>query len=228
MRAAVFFDVDGTLVPRTSSSQYLAGFLGHLEELRRAEDAYAERRMDNRQVSVLDAAGWQGRTQDEVSDLLAGLPLVTGIREVVAWCRDHDVAPYLATLAWQPVGRFLCDEFDFAGACGPVLAHRNGVYTGGVDQHLDEFDKRDFALRVAADLGLPASACAAVGDSRSDLPLFTDVGFSIAFNADEALRAVATENVTGTDLRAVVEPLERWLGATQTSGWARPHRGCPE
>jgi phosphoserine phosphatase len=70
---------------------------------------------------------------------------------------------------------------------------------------------------VAADLGLPVSACAAVGDSRSDLPLFAEVGFSIAINADEALRAVATASVAGADLRAVVEPLERWLGATCTA-----------
>ena len=213
----MFFDVDGTLVPRSSSSQYLAGFLGHLEELRRAEAAYADGRMNNRQVSLLDAAGWQGRAQDEMSGLLAGLPLVTGIREVVAWCRGQKVAPYLATLAWEPVGRFLCDEFGFAGTCGPVLAHQDGVYTGGVDQHLDEFDKRDFALRVAADLGLPGSVCAAVGDSRSDLPLFDDVGFSIAFNASEALRAVATVSIDGADLRAVVEPLGRWLGTTSTA-----------
>lgn len=213
----MFFDVDGTLVPQTSSSQYLAGFLGHLEVLRRAEDAYADGRMDNRQVSLLDAEGWRGRTPDQVRDLLADLPLVSGIHEVVAWCRDHDVAPFLATLAWEPVGRFLCDTFGFAGAGGPVPGLRDGVYTGGVERHVDEFDKRDVALRAAAGLGLPASACAAVGDSRSDLPLFAAVGFSIAFNAGEALRAVATESVAGADLRAVVEPLERWLGATRSA-----------
>lgn len=212
----MFFDVDGTLVPRTSSSQYLAGSLGHLEVLRDAEDAYADGRMDNRQVSVLDAAGWRGCTPDQVRALLADLPLVTGIHEVVAWCREHDVAPYLATLAWEPVGRFLCEEFGFAGACGPVLAVRDGAYTGGVEGHLDEYGKRDFALRTAAGLGLPASACAAVGDSRSDLPLVADVGFSIAFNAGAALRAVATESVVSADLRAVVEPLARWLGAEHT------------
>jgi phosphoserine phosphatase len=212
----VFFDVDGTLVPRTSSSQYIASFLGHLEVLRRAEDAYAEGRMDNRQVSLLDAAGWRGRTPDQITDLLAELPLVTGIHEVVSWCREQDVTPYLATLAWEPVGRFLCKQFGFAGASGPRLAIRDGVYTGNVEQHFDEFDKRDFAIRKAADMGLPASACAAVGDSRSDLPLFADVGFSIAFNASKALRAVATACVSGPDLQAVIEPLERWLGVAPT------------
>jgi phosphoserine phosphatase len=38
---AVFFEVDGTLVPDTSSSVFLARFLGHGDELAKAEDAYA-------------------------------------------------------------------------------------------------------------------------------------------------------------------------------------------
>jgi phosphoserine phosphatase len=138
MRAAVFFDVDGTLVPGTSSSQHVAGHLGHREELRRAEDAYAEGRMDNDQVSLLDAAGWRGSTQGRVRELLVDLPLVDGIPEVVAWCRDRDVAPYLATLAWEPVGRFLCERFGFDGACGPRLGRRGEEYTGAVAAHLDE------------------------------------------------------------------------------------------
>ncbi|MFG2717969.1 hypothetical protein ACGFW5_06645, partial [Streptomyces sp. NPDC048416] len=54
----VFFDVDGTLVPGASSSVFLAGFLGHRDELTRAEDSYASGDLDNRQVSELDAKGW--------------------------------------------------------------------------------------------------------------------------------------------------------------------------
>ncbi|MFC5098584.1 hypothetical protein [Amycolatopsis plumensis] len=44
--------------------------------------------------------------------------------------------------------------------------------------------------------------CSAVGDSRSDLPLFAAVGTSIAFNATPAARVVATHVVDGPDLRA--------------------------
>jgi len=40
-------------------------------------------------VSVLDAAGWQGRSTAEIAGFLVDLPLVTGISKVVAWCRDH-------------------------------------------------------------------------------------------------------------------------------------------
>ncbi|HWI22797.1 MAG TPA: hypothetical protein VNT22_09315 [Baekduia sp.] len=45
--AIVFFDVDGTLVPETSSSQYLAGHLGHLTDLAVAEAAYAAGSLTN-------------------------------------------------------------------------------------------------------------------------------------------------------------------------------------
>jgi phosphoserine phosphatase len=91
---AVFFDIDGTLVPGTSSSLFLAGFLGHREELTEAEDAYAAGTVDNRQVSELDAAGWAGVPEKRVLGWLAGLPLVTGIAQTVPWCRRSGLGPY--------------------------------------------------------------------------------------------------------------------------------------
>lgn len=211
MRGAVFFDVDGTLVYGTSSSQHLAGYLGHADSLRELEDAYATKGMHNSEVAVHDARAYAGRTAADLRPWLQELPLVSGIQEVVGWCREQDLAPYLATLAWEPVGRYLCDTYGFAGACGPCLALVDDAYTGEVRKHFTEFDKRDFGLRTAADLGLRASDCAAVGDSRSDLPLFAEVGFSVGFNATQAVQEVATVSLSGADLRAVLEPLEGWL-----------------
>lgn len=118
---AVFFDVDGTLVPGTSSSAFLAGFLGHRDELTAAEDAYTRGAMDNRQVSELDAAGWAGVPEGWVAGWLDGLPLVPGITETVAWCRRNGLAPVLATLAWSPVGAHLSERFGFDAFSGPRL-----------------------------------------------------------------------------------------------------------
>ncbi|MFC7533161.1 HAD family hydrolase [Actinoplanes sp. GCM10030250] len=210
-RGAVFFDVDGTLVPGTSSGQHLAGLLGHVAALREAEAAYDAGTMTNQEASVIDARGWTGRTPAEVTAYLAGLPLVTGIDATVAWCRAHNLVPFLATLAWDVVGADLCRRFGFARACGPSLEVVRGSYTGRVLTHFDEWGKRDFARSAAAALGLDLSHCAAVGDSRSDLPLFADTGFSVAFNATPAARAAASARADGPDLRAVLPHLEHWL-----------------
>ncbi|GGR36421.1 hypothetical protein GCM10010168_63560 [Actinoplanes ianthinogenes] len=206
----VFFDVDGTLVPGTSSGQHLAGLLGHAEVVREAEDSYASGTLTNDEVCVIDARGWAQRTPGEVRGFLASLPLVDGITETVAWCREHRLVPILATLAWEPVGAHLCDRFGFDRSCGPRLEVVGGRYTGGVAATFDESGKRDFALAVAAELGVAPERCAAIGDSRSDLPLFASVGLAVAFNATEAARAAAHAAAAGPDLRAVLPHLDAW------------------
>jgi phosphoserine phosphatase len=89
MRGAVFFDVDGTLVPHTSSGQHLAESLGHAEVVRQAEAGYAAGILSNEQVCVLDARGWASRSPAEVRAFLETLPLVDGIAETVDWCHRH-------------------------------------------------------------------------------------------------------------------------------------------
>ncbi|MFE0422755.1 HAD family hydrolase [Streptomyces sp. NPDC058953] len=212
---SVFFDVDGTLVPGTSSSAFLAGFLGHRDELTRAEDAYASGELDNRQVSELDAKGWAGASETQVRDWLTGLPLVSGIKETVDWCRRHGLVPVLATLAWSPVGGYLMDRFGFHAFSGPRPETIDGRFTGRVAHHFDEYDKRDFALARARELGLSPASCAAVGDSRSDLPLFASVSLSVAFNASAGARAAASVAVDGDDLREVIPALSRLAGAAR-------------
>jgi len=204
VRGLVCFDVDGTLVPGTSSCAWVAAALGHEAELVAAEAAYAAGRMTNQEASVIDARGWAGHTKAEIEARLETLPLVAGIAETVAWCRGRGLRPVLTTLAWTPVGRMLAARFGFAAYCGPVPEAENGRYTGRVARHFDEFGKRDFALAQ----GFAPERCVAVGDSRSDLPLFAAVGMSIGFNASPDARAVATHLVDGADLRAIVPLLE--------------------
>ncbi|MER7403815.1 haloacid dehalogenase-like hydrolase [Streptomyces sp. NPDC000070] len=212
---AVFFDVDGTLVPGTSSSVFLAGFLGHRDELALAEDAYASGDLDNRQVSELDAKGWAGVSEGQVLGWLDGLPLVSGITETVGWCQRNGLVPVLATLAWSPVGGYLTDRFGFHAFSGPRLETDGTRFTGRVARHFDEYDKRDFALAQARKLGLAPRSCGAVGDSRSDLPLFASVALSVAFNASAGARAAATVTVDGGDLRGVLPALSRLVTTTR-------------
>lgn len=210
----MFFDVDGTLVPHTSSGQHLAESLGHAQVVRDAEAGYAAGTLTNEQVCVLDARGWASRTPAEVGGFLESLPLVDGIAETLAWCRRHRLAPILATLAWDAVGAYLCDRFGFDRYCGPRLEVINGRYSGNVAAYLDELGKRDFALGVAAGIGAEMRHCAAIGDGRSDVPLFTEVGMAVAFNATAAARAAAHASVDGNDLRNVLPALQAWLNET--------------
>jgi phosphoserine phosphatase len=78
-------------------------------------------------------------------------------------------------------------------------------------RHFDEWDKRDFARSVAAGCGLGLAQCAAIGDSRSDLPIFAEAGLSVAFNATAQVREVASVAVDGPELPAVLPALGQWF-----------------
>jgi phosphoserine phosphatase len=205
----MFFDVDGTLTP-TSSGQHLAEFLGHAKVIQEVQAGYGAGRLSSQEAAILEARGRASRTPTEVRGFLESLPLVDGIAETVLWCRRRGLAPVLATLAWDVVGTHLCDRFGFERSCGPSLEMVDGCYSGEVAEQFDELSKRDFALSMAAELGLDPR-CAAVGDGRSDVPLFSEVGLAIAFNATPAARAAADVAVDGTDLRAVLPLLDTWL-----------------
>lgn len=216
IRGAVFFDVDGTLTP-TSSGQHLAEFLGHAKVVQEVQAGYGAGTLSSQEAAVLEARGWATRTPMEVRGFLESLPLVYGIAETVLGCRRRGLAPVLATLAWDVVGAHLCDRYGFDRACGPRLELVDGRYSGEVAEQFDELSKRDFAVSVAAELGVDPKRCVAVGDGRSDVPLFAAVGLAIAFNATPEARAAAHVSIDGTDLRAVLPLLGAWLNAMPTS-----------
>jgi phosphoserine phosphatase len=216
--AAVFFDVDGTLVTGRSSGEYLARFLGHGDLVAAAYSDWDAGLLDGPAVELLDAKGWAGASRDAVREWLGGLPLVDGIPDVLDWCSRHDVLAALATLAWEPVGSYLCEVYGFAASCGPGLESADGHFTGRVASHFSEFAKRDFARELAASAGLSLAKCAAIGDSKSDVPLFREVGLAVAFNGDEHLAGLADVQLSGNDLRVVLPELEAWLPGLAAEG----------
>ncbi|CAM3139928.1 phosphoserine phosphatase [Arthrobacter ulcerisalmonis] len=194
-RGIVFFDIDGTLVPSMSSSSFLAKRFGHARVLDAAEQRYAEGELTNEEVSVIDAEGWRGTPMSTVAAWLEELPLIAGIDAVVAWCVQHDVEPVLASLAWQPVADAIAKRHGLTADGGPRVRVVGSDYDGTVAEHFNEYDKRDRALQFAAEHGVSIDHCCAIGDSRSDLPLFAAVPTSLALNAGAAARAAASAAV---------------------------------
>lgn len=212
-RGILFFDIDGTLVPSGSTGSFLAAHFGHQRELDEAEERYARGELTNQQVSEIDAAGWRGAEVRTVERWFEALPVITGIESVLSWCRAHRLEPVLASLAWEPVSRALAQRYGFTANGGPRPGLNHSVYNGTVAEHFDEYDKRDRALQLAAERGVPVTRCCAIGDSRSDIPLFRALPTSLALNASAAAREAATHAVDTDDLVAILPWLERWQHA---------------
>jgi HAD superfamily hydrolase (TIGR01490 family) len=209
-RPAAFFDLDRTLLSR-SSALALAG-------------PFRERGLISRR-QLAKAALWQlvfvarGASADTVRKaaedglmLLRGLP-VAELRDIVAGAmapvlrplvyaeplelasahRERGEPTYIVSAALQEVVDALAREIGFDGALGTVCAVEGGVYTGRPVRSLHGAAKADAVRELAATEGLDLAASTAYSDSHTDLPFLEAVGSPVAVNPDRALRRIARD-----------------------------------
>jgi phosphoserine phosphatase len=202
--AVIVFDLDGTLLPGTSVSAYLAGRMGHARELDELERRYRGGEIDNAAIAAMSAPWFAGVRPAEVAGLLRDAPWIPGIAETVAELRDRRALPLLATITWRFAADLVGGLFGFTAVSGTVMGMHEGVLTGEIERLCDEYGKRDLVRSWCAEHHVPMSRVAAVGDSRSDLPLFAVAGFSLALNPTPDARAGADRAVDTEDLRDVL------------------------
>ena len=91
-------------------------------------------------------------------------------------------------------------------SCRPFLDYINLVeeITGEIEKYCTELDKLQFFLSTCHTRRIALSDTLAIGDSRSDHPIFRKAGISIALNADKETKALATHSLDTKDLLDVL------------------------
>ena len=211
----VAFDLDGTLVPKTTVCLHLAPWVGH-HGIGDLERLYAEGQITNTEVAEIDAPFYKNKRRSDAWRQLDQLRLIDGVTDTIAWLKDRSLIPVVATITHRFAADFLCDRYGFAAASGCEMDEsEDGVLLGTIARHFDAEDKVTFVAEIAQDLGLGFEHVVAVGDSTSDLPLFDAAGLSIALNASDNARAAADAQVDTDDLRDVLPLIERYFSSDE-------------
>jgi phosphoserine phosphatase len=205
----VVFDLDGTLLRHTTVTLLLAEHLGQVETINELERAFAAGEITNRAIADASAASYADRTTSEITSVLAAASWIDGIDETLLTLTQSGTHVLLATITWRFAAEFLQERHGFAAVSGTELPIADGVVTGHVSRYFDEHDKLRFVQEWCAQRSIPLADVAAVGDSRSDLPLFRQAGRSIALNATPDARHAATRVIDTDDLRDVLPFLAR-------------------
>jgi HAD superfamily hydrolase (TIGR01490 family) len=208
VRAAAFFDLDRTLISRSSSLALAGTFRGRGLIGRRqvAKAAIAQR------VFARFGAGQSrvGQTADSAMSVLRGLP-VTLMREIAAeaWepvlrplvyrealelAEDHRARGepvFIASAALQEVVEEISRRLGFDGAIASRAEVQDGAYTGRLDRRLYGQAKADALIELATAEGIDLSSSTAYSDSYSDVPFLEAVGHPVVVNPDRALRHLA-------------------------------------
>lgn len=204
----VVFDLDGTLLRGTTVSLLLAQWVGRASEIAELERAFSAHEISNSVVADTSAAWLSGRSVPETWGVLADGPWIQGMTETFRALTAARVSLLLGTITWSGAAEMLRQRHGFAAASGTEMQTVDGVLSGVVSRYFDEHDKLRWVEDWCAQNGYSMSQVAAVGDSRSDVPLFHGVGLSIALNATPDARAAATHALDTEDLRDVLALLQ--------------------
>jgi HAD superfamily hydrolase (TIGR01490 family) len=208
---AAFFDLDKTIVSRSSSLAlsrplYRAGMVSRGQLLR---GAYAqlvyllvgadEQRMERLKDGMLALTkGWdRGQVERLVQDVLLDVidPYVyQEALDLMELHRTEGRQIYIVSSSPEEVVRPLARHFGASG----VIATRarvgeDGRYTGELEFYAYGQQKADAIREVADRVGIDLAGSYAYTDSATDLPMLEAVGHPVAVNPDKELRKVAEE-----------------------------------
>jgi len=204
----IVFDLDGTLLRGTTVSLLLAQWLGREDEVLELERAFRAHEISNSVVADTSAGWLAGRTTAEAWRVLGDGPWIDGMAETFAALAAAGASLLLGTITWSFAGEMLRECHGFAAVSGTEMRADDGVLSGVVSRYLDEHDKVRFVEEWCKQNGYSMNQVAAIGDSRSDVPLFDRAGMSIALNATPDAQAVATHVLDTENLRDVLALLQ--------------------
>ena len=210
MRTAAFFDLDKTIIAKSSALAFSRSFYqgGLINRRGVLKSAYAQfvflaggadhdqmERM--RQYVSAQATGWPvQQVKDIVAETLHELidPLIYDeaaqlIEEHHAAGRDVVIVSSSGAEVVEPIGEML--GADHVVATRMVVAE--GCYTGEIDYYAYAENKAAAVRELADAEGYDLARSYAYSDSITDLPMLEAVGHPHAVNPDRALRRVALE-----------------------------------
>ena len=105
--------------------------------------------------------------------------------------RERGEPTYIVSAALQEIVDALAEDLGFDGALGTVCEVEDGVYTGRGVRSLHGEHKARAVQELAGEQGIDLEASTAYSDSHTDIPFLEAVGHPVAVNPDRELRRVA-------------------------------------
>ena len=210
MRAAAFFDLDRTLLRRSSALALAGAFREHgvigrgqLAKAAAWQLFFAARGASAETVRKAAEDGLmilKGFAVADLRNLVSGAmepvlkPLVYHDALALAWEHHEREEPtYLVSATLQEIVEELARELGFDGAIGSTCEIEGGLYTGRSLRACHGEGKAAALRELAAEQGFDLSGSTAYSDSHTDLPFLEAVGNPVAVNPDRRLRELALD-----------------------------------
>lgn len=192
------FDMDGTLLIRTTACIEIAKVSGTLDQLRVLEQKFASGEIDAFCFAQNIGALWGMVDEQVVRTAFEATPKLTNIKTVTTLIRRAGGKSCLITMSPDFYANLFYEYgFDFIGASQFPRSSNDDVKR---EKILSPADKATIVQGWCDQLGFELNKCVAFGDSMSDYLLFKELEHTVSINGDSTLRDLARYHYEGSDL----------------------------
>ncbi|TYO94747.1 HAD-IB family phosphatase [Desulfallas thermosapovorans] len=185
------FDMDGTLTLERSSWEYVHRKL-HLwnQKAERYQQLFLEGKINYYTFCQLDARDWAGLPVARVKELIDGIPLRPGVRELLVTLKSHRVPVAIISTGLTMLAARINSGHQLDYFVANDLETRNGLFTGRaiINVSTDEpgITKRDYLTRLMHQYVVKSEQVMTVGDSPGDIEMFEESSYAFLMTGDGA------------------------------------------
>jgi phosphoserine phosphatase len=148
--------------------------------------------LDFAQSLVARVAALQGADEGILQQVLAGVPLMPGLTELVNHLKAHQWQVVIASGGFTYFTDALKLQLGLTATFANVLDIANGKLTGKVlGDIVDANTKARVVNELAAEYNIAASQTVAIGDGANDIPMLKAAALGVAFHAKPKVQAQA-------------------------------------
>lgn len=206
------FDMDGTLIQGTTSNLFFAKLLNVEKEVIELEHKLKKGDINSDTFMVVVSEIMDKLTVDYVKKNFDELPIIEGIHETLHFLRSADIIPILVTTSNTIFAECFKEKYGFDRVFGTIHEISENGKIGIGTTVCSSKHKIQHVQELVQCLGGTMSQVMAIGDSFSDVPLFSKVGCSIAFNYDEVLEGKADIYVKSNNIFSIINSIGEKYG----------------
>lgn len=184
----ISFDMDGTLTLGTTCLQYYVKKLNQENKAKELEDLYRNNVIDDYEIADKYAEILKGIDRKLFDKWTGEIPRMKNIKEAINVLKSLGFVVGITSVGPIFSSEYFKVNFGFDFASGSEHKFINGIHSGEMIHTLTGKDKVTILERISKNNKIKMTEIIAIGDSRSDIPIFERVGFKIALNADENLK----------------------------------------
>jgi len=203
------FDMDGTLIRNTNSVKYLCEINNKLEKLLQIEDREEKKEISWIEADYKKAELIKGLNIEKVTACFANsIKFIENIEYVIKEIKEQEKKCILVTAGPIQVAKIIGEMFGFDKVFGSNYEVQGNIFTGKIIEHLGEEAKLKSLQSYCKEENIEISRSIAIGDSDSDVSVFSKCGKSIAINYTDSLIGKADVYLRTDDLKDLLEHIK--------------------